>query len=266
MRCSLAIKPRTGQLFIAALALASLIATVAPIRATAYSSPPENGQVQLSFIGDSLTVGTMAFGQLQTKIDNLGIWLESTVNAKVGRRAGQSIPLVKQAIEGPTSALVIALGTNDMISRRETWYPRWIIDKIMSETNGVPVLWFNVDFSPTGRGDWRFRARRFNRALRDAQEQWPNLHIADWYNYFTPRGKSRFISDGVHLTVSGYKTRSSFTIRELQKFATEIINATTTTSAPSTTTQAPTSSTSPSTDQTSSTTTSLTTVPTTSTP
>lgn len=138
-----------------------------------------------------------------------------------------------------TTAIVLALGTNDVISRREPAYPAAVIEQVMHASQGLPVLWVNTDFSPTGRGDWRFRSRRFNRALRDAQAEWPNLEIADWYTFFTPRGKARFIADGVHLSVSGYKLRAQFTESQVRKFGNRIVDATTTTTtslAPSTTT------------------------------
>ena len=197
---------------------------------------PENGQGSLFFVGDSLTVGTKAFGSLQKRLDQLQIWDQVIVNAKVGRRTDQSLRLLSTAMPDDTSAIVIALGTNDVITRREPKYPAWVIDQVMEASGGLPVLWFNTEFSPTGRGDWRFRSRRFNRALREAREEWPNLVIADWYTYFTPRGKNRFQADGVHLSVSAYKVRASFTETQVRRFGQSIVDATTTTAPASTTT------------------------------
>ena len=196
---------------------------------------PENGQGSLYFVGDSLTVGTKAFGNLQYRLDKLRMWNRVVINAKVGRRTDQSLSLLSQSLPEDTSAIVVALGTNDVISRREPTYPTQVINQVMEVSGGLPVLWFNTDFSPTGRGDWRFRSRRFNRALREAREEWPNLVIADWYSYFTPKGKSRFQADGVHLSVSAYKLRAAYTETQIRRFGQSIVDATTTTTTTSTT-------------------------------
>ena len=197
---------------------------------------PENGQGSLFFVGDSLTVGTKAFGKLQDRLDKLRMWNRVVINAKVGRRTDQSLSLLSQSLPEDTSAIVVALGTNDVISRREPTYPTQVINQVMEASSGLPVLWFNTDFSPTGRGDWRFRSRRFNRALREAQNEWPNLVIADWYSFFTPKGKSRFQDDGVHLSVSAYKLRATFTESQIRRFGQSIVDATTTTTSTTSTT------------------------------
>ena len=204
-----------------------------------------NGQGSLYVIGDSLTVGTEAFGTLSKKINALGTWTDVVMDAKVGRKASLGASVIRKGISSSTTALVIALGTNDMISKPETWYPRWVIDIVMQNTRGLPVLWVNLEFSQTGRSDWRARGVRFNKELRLAKLRYPNLTIADWNIAFTPKSKSQFINDGVHLTVSGYKTRSSFMVPAISSFGSAIVNASTTTST-STTTTSSTSTTIPS--------------------
>ena len=225
-----------------------------------------NGQGTLYVVGDSLTVGTEAFGSLSTKVNDLGTWTDVVMDAKVGRKASLGASVIRKGISSSTTALVIALGTNDMISKPETWYPRWVIDIVMQNTRGLPVLWVNLEFSQTGRSDWRARGVRFNKELRLAKLRYPNLAIADWNTAFTPKSKSRFINDGVHLTVSGYKTRSSFMVPAIYSFGSAIVNASTTTSTSTTTTSSTTvapSTTSTPTTPTSSTTTSTSTTTTT---
>jgi len=195
-----------------------------------------NGQGTLYVVGDSLTVGTEAFGSLTTKVSALGTWTNVVMDAKEGRKASLGASVIRKGISTSTTALVIALGTNDMISKPETWYPRWVIDIVMQNTRGLPVLWVNLEFSQTGRSDWRARGIRFNKELRLAKLRYPNLTIADWNTAFTPKSKSRFIDDGVHLTVSGYKTRSSFMVPAIYSFGSAIVNASTTTSTSTTTT------------------------------
>jgi lysophospholipase L1-like esterase len=219
-----------------------------------------NGQGTLLVVGDSLTVGTEAFGSLSTKVSALGTWTNVVMDAKVGRKASLGATVIEKTITSSTTALVVALGTNDMISKPETWYPRWVIDTVMQKTRGLPVLWVNLEFSQTGRSDWRARGVRFNRELRLAKQRYPNLSIADWNTAFTPRSKSRFIVDGVHLTVSGYKTRSKFLVPAISSFGSYIVNASTTTSTSSTTTSTTSTSTiAPTTTTTSSTTSTTTT-------
>ena len=195
-----------------------------------------NGQGTLLVVGDSLTVGTEAFGSLKAKVSALGTWTNVVVDAKVGRKASVGATVIDKGITSSTTALVVALGTNDMISKPETWYPRWVIDTVMLKARGLPVLWVNLEFSQTGRSDWRARGVRFNRELRLAKQRYPNLSIADWNTAFIPQSKSRFIVDGVHLTVSGYKTRSKFLVPAISSFGFSVVNASTTTSTSTTTT------------------------------
>ena len=103
----------------------------------------------------------------------------------------------------------------------------------MKAANGKPVLWLNIEFSPT-RPDWRSRGVRFNRELRKAKLRWPNLEIADWDKFFVPRRSSRFVQDGIHLTVSGYRTRASFMVAQLNIWADLLMDQTTTTTTTST--------------------------------
>lgn len=197
-----------------------------------------DGQGTLLFLGDSLTVGADAFGAVAVNLRRAGIWTAVVMDARVGRTARQGASTLASRMEStrnPT-AVVVALGTNDMISQRAASYPPAVIEKVMNESLGVPVLWVTPTFSATIRPDWRQRALRFNRALRAAQTEWPNLHVADWSGAFVPRGASRYIADGVHLTVSGYRTRASWTVRQVASFGRTIIDATTTTTSTSTTT------------------------------
>jgi lysophospholipase L1-like esterase len=197
-----------------------------------------DGQGALVFIGDSLTVGADAFGALATNLRRPRTWTAVVLDAKVGRTASQGASTLASRMTRTrdVTAVVIALGTNDMISQRAASYPPAVIEKVMHESLGVPVLWVTPTFSASIRPDWRQRALRFNRALRAAQQEWPNLYVADWAGKFVPKGASRFIADGVHLTVSGYKTRASWTVRQVSSFGRTIIDATTTSSTTSSTT------------------------------
>lgn len=196
-----------------------------------------NGQGKILIMGDSLTIGTAAFGSLSTKIMKTGLWTSVVLNTHEGRKASVGADLLVKSVSADTTAIVVALGTNDMLSRTETWYPKWVIDKVMTSVKNLPVLWVNLEFSDT-RSNWKNRAVRFNKELVKAKTRYANLSIADWNTSFTPKSGSRFIEDGVHLTVKGYRTRATFMLPAITRFGTDIVNATSTTTTlePSTTT------------------------------
>lgn len=238
---------------VALTVLALLTASAAPLAHASKPSIGLNGQGTLLMVGDSLTFGANYFGKLGVKSQATNIWTKVVVDAKNGRKATVGAKVIADRLTDSTTAIVVALGTNDMISKPAAWYPDFAIDTVMEQVGTIPVLWVNLEFSPTGRADWRSRATRFNRALKNATTRYPNLVVADWNKFFTPKGQSRFVADGVHLTVTGYKTRTSFFLAQLDIFARQIIDATTTTSSTTVTTTS-TSSTTTSTSPMSSTT------------
>lgn len=220
--------------------MALLLAT--PFVATRVSAAPRaigpNGQGTLYVVGDSLTFGANYFDRMQSKIQALGTWQKAVVDAKDGRKTTVGARILKDQIRSnpAITAVVVALGTNDMISHGESSYPDRAIDSVMSAAAGRPVLWMNVRFNTNPRPDWRARGLRFNRALVRAQARWSNLAVADWATWFTPSGKVRYISDGVHLTVSGYRVRSGWLVSQLRNFGQTIVDATTTTTTTTTST------------------------------
>ena len=214
------------------IATAMLLLFVAAVPVASATKPAigPNGQGTILIVGDSLTFGANYFGKLATKAQSTNIWTKVVLDAKNGRKATFGAKVIADRLTDSTTAVVVALGTNDMISNSQSWYPDYAIDTVMEQVGTLPVLWVNVEFSPTGRADWRSRGVRFNRALKNATARYPNLMVADWNKYFTPKGQSRFVADGVHLTVTGYKTRTNYFITKMTEFAQQIISATTTTS------------------------------------
>jgi hypothetical protein len=182
----------------------------------------------LYIIGDSLTVGPELFASLSRRVNRTKRWNNVIVDAQVGRSISQGTKVLRQVNFPTPTAFVVALGTNDLLSRRESSYPSKAINRLMRAANGRPVLWLNVEFASTRR-DWRSRGVRFNKELRRAKKRYPNLEIADWDKHFAPKGPSRFIQDGIHLTVSGYKTRTTFMIAELNDWAQHLWEQSTTT-------------------------------------
>ena len=212
-----------------------LLISAVPAHAARKPAIGPNGQGTVLLIGDSLTFGANYFGRLGTRAQATNIWTKVSLDARNGRKATVGAKIIADKLTNTTTAIVVALGTNDMIAQSQSWYPRYAIDTVMAQTEGLPVLWVNIEFSPTGRPDWKSRGVRFNRALQQAVSRYPNLMIADWNKFFTPRGPSRFVGDGVHLSVTGYKTRSSFFINQMMSFGQRIVDATTTTTSTTTT-------------------------------
>lgn len=241
-----------------ATAMLLLFAAAVPVASAAKPAIGPNGQGTVLIVGDSLTFGANYFGKLATKTQSTNIWTKVVIDTKDGRKATVGAKVIADRLTDTTTAVVIALGTNDMISKSQSWYPDYAIDTVMEQVGTLPVLWVNLEFSPTGRADWRSRGARFNRALKNATTRHPNLTVADWNKFFTPKGQSRFVADGVHLTVTGYKTRTTYFITKMTEFAQQIISATTTTT---TTTDPPSSSSSTTTTSSSSTTSSTTSTP-----
>lgn len=236
--------------FLTAMTLMS--ATAVPLVSASSPAIGPNGQGTLLMVGDSLTFGANYFGKLGSKAQSTKIWTKVVLDAKNGRKATVGAQIIADRLTETTTAIVIALGTNDMISKPATWYPDFAIDTVMEQVGTIPVLWVNLEFSPTGRADWRSRAARFNRALQKATGRYPNLVVADWNKFFTPKGQSRFVADGVHLTVTGYKTRTNFFLSKMTEFAQTIVAATSTTSTTSSSSTSSSSTTTSSTSTTSS--------------
>lgn len=220
-------------------------ALVAPtLRAPASAAAtPSNGQGQVVIVGDSLMEGTAVYGSLASRVTKRKIWTGVVLDYKRGRTTVQGTRTLAQRLaraENPT-AVVIALGTNDMLSHADPGYPSGIIDALMNEALGLPVLWVNVTFSRI-HPDWRARASRFNRALRAAQSEWPTLRVADWSRTFVPSGRSNYIADGIHLSTSAYRARAAWLDSQIAAFGRFVVDSTSTTTSttpPTTTTSDP---------------------------
>jgi hypothetical protein len=236
-------RPVYRSLAVCMTALTLIGIFIAPVATASRPAIGLNGQGTVLVVGDSLTFGANYFGRLAVKAQGTNIWTNVVLDAKNGRKATVGAKVIANRLTNSTTAIVVALGTNDMISKSESWYPSFAIDTVMQQAGDLPVLWVNLEFSPTGRADWRARGVRFNRALRAATNRYPNLVIADWNTFFTPKGQSRFVADGVHLTVTGYKTRTSYFVNQMRLFGQRIVEATTTTTSTTTSTTSPTSTT-----------------------
>lgn len=197
----------------------------------------------LLVVGDSLTEGANLLGGLGSLLKTRSPWTTMVMDHRRGRRVSDAVTVVRShlARNKRITAVVVALGTNDMLSHGEASYPKAVISSLMSETRGLPVLWVNIAFDGRVRPLQRTRAANFNRALFAARSTWPTLRVADWSGTFVPRGASRYIADGIHLTTSGYRTRASWTMSRIIEFAGWTSDRTSTTSSTTSTSSTTTS-------------------------
>ncbi|MDN4479284.1 acyltransferase family protein [Demequina sp. SYSU T00039] len=104
---------------------------------------------------------------------------------------------------------VIAQGTNEVANQ----YVGGVhplderIDTIMS-TIGTeePVLWLTVTTLRT-QGPYRdAEMKKWNAAVADACDRWPNIRVYDWRSEVKD---AWFLSDGIHFTTAGYRERGA---------------------------------------------------------
>lgn len=79
------------------------------------------------------------------------------------------------------------------------------IQELMSVAHGAPVLWVSVK-TLDQTGPWaEANMQRWNAALSQACQQYPNLRVFDWA---AVAQDGWFISDGIHYTSAGYAARA----------------------------------------------------------
>ena len=238
VRRSLAIAIVAVALCVPAIAQATTRTSVDP-----YAGPNGNGQHTLLVVGDSLTEGAAAFGALQQRLVKLGIWHKVVIDAKWGRRGPEGIAALRARLEkNPNiTAVIFALGTNDLLSRRQASYPKWLINEYNKEFGYIPTLWIDAQYSAT-HPDWNQRARRFQRVLANVSTSSSNTHHASWFGHFQ-RTSPWYQFDGVHLSPRGYRMRADFIVQEAKRFGAVVVDSTTTTTSTSTTTTSTTTTT-----------------------
>ena len=194
------------------------------------ASAPSGGRGHLLVIGDSLTLEAnehsgLGYDYLREQMpgapgrsgEPADRWRSVTVIYKSGQRVAWGVPVVREALKSVprTSAIVVALGTNDVTGRRADWAGR--IRMLLDATGARPVTWLTVEVSPTARALWRRNAREFNAALSQvaAEANYAGqLTVADWAAWF-PGSCARpatFTGDGIHLRRDGNKCRARYMV------------------------------------------------------
>lgn len=166
----------------------------------------------LLVVGDSLTVGADSYGDLGEKLTARNIWSRVRVDAAIGRKIPRGVEIVKdQMSRNPfTGGFIIALGTNDLLSRRALSYHQANIESLLKAAKGKPVLWVNVTYSVRVHADYVERAKKFNALLVTLKKKYPNLSIASWFDHFPTTSPYWSVNDGIHISPSAYRDRARF--------------------------------------------------------
>ncbi len=116
--------------------------------------------------------------------------------------------------EGYEGCWVFAMGTNEVANQAVGGVvdlPERI-DMLMDEIDGQPAMWLTVK-SRLASGPWaNDEMAKWNDALRDACERYPNLWVYDWASEVHD---GWYIPDGIHFTTPGYVERAQRTARAL---------------------------------------------------
>jgi lysophospholipase L1-like esterase len=184
----------------------------------------------VAHIGDSTSLGMVSAGSLPYPAQRLAAQYADVgvrhawINASGGRSMVEVLPgqvngydtARQMASAGFRGCWVIALGTNDTanVSVGSNVGRLARIQELMSVAHGAPVLWVNVKTLGQS-GPWaESNMLRWNAALTQACQQYPNLRV---FNWAAVAKDGWFISDGIHYTSAGYAARARLVARALAR-------------------------------------------------
>ena len=213
-----------------------LAAIAGPANATA--NPPTT----LLVLGDSLTWGTNYFSKSQARLAAANKFDVVLVDSRWGRRVSglastrySGNAALKQLIADgvrPT-AVIVALGTNDVaiFTKRREYVT--LIQELMTTIGDVPVAWVNVhriDSTSTIRG-----SKRFNAAVGQVLANYPLASAFDWAQ--VAKNNPKVVDpDKIHLTPLGHEVRTKAYLEIAATLAQRASDMTTTTTSTTTTT------------------------------
>lgn len=211
-----------------------LAAIAGPASATA--NPPST----LLVLGDSLTWGANYFSKSQARLAAANNFDVVLVDSRWGRRVSglastrySGNAALKQLIADgvrPT-AVIVALGTNDvaMFTKRREYVT--LIQELMTTIGNVPVAWVNVhriDSTNTMR-----QSQRFNAAIGQVLANYPLASVFDWAQIAKSNPKV-VDPDKIHLTPLGHEVRTKVYLEIAATLAQRASDMTTTTTSTTT--------------------------------
>ena len=184
-----------------ALRALTLVSAVALLAAAAASAEPA-AKTRVTVIGDSVAA---SFDYVPAARHYVGRGLDFRSDAVVCRRlvaascafqgSTPSTALDIVRAEGPTlgRVVVINVGYND-------WVAVYNVDRVMKALTAAGVervVWVTLREA----GIYALLYAQSNARIRDADERWKRMVVADWNAY--SKGRPWFREDGLHLSVSG---------------------------------------------------------------
>ena len=204
--------------------------------ASATTNPPTT----LLVLGDSLTWGTNYFAKSQARLAAAKNFDVVLVDSRWGRRVSgltstrySGNAALKQLIADgvrPT-AVIVALGTNDvaLFTKRREYVT--LIQELMTTIGNVPVAWVNVhriDSTNTTR-----QSQRFNAAIGQVLANYPLASVFDWAQIAKSNPKV-VDPDKIHLTPLGHEVRTKVYLEIAATLAQRASDMTTTTTSTTT--------------------------------
>lgn len=204
--------------------------------ASATANPPST----LLVLGDSLTWGANYFSKSQARLAAANNFDVVLVDSRWGRRVSgltstrySGNAALKQLIADgvrPT-AVIVALGTNDvaLFTKRREYVT--LIQELMTTIGNVPVAWVNVhriDSTNTMR-----QSQRFNAAIGQVLANYPLASVFDWAQIAKSNPKV-VDPDKIHLTPLGHEVRTKVYLEIAATLAQRASDMTTTTTSTTT--------------------------------
>jgi lysophospholipase L1-like esterase len=207
--------------------LAKLVA-VALAASTVFAAPSASASdASLLVIGDSITCGMLAssttcgrgyrgFARLEDDLLALGTFDRVTVDAVYARNAAglastrrHGAKTIAEYIRKrpATSAVIVALGSNDLQHSFRPAYFEEQIRAVITAAGSRPVAWINVF-----RSDRPYYVRRsatFNAVLTRVAADTPTLTVIDWHTAIRANPSWQAF-DKLHLQPVGYQARVPF--------------------------------------------------------
>lgn len=173
----------------------SLLVVVVVAALVLRSKPP-----RVAVIGDSITVfATPAVGQ------ELHGSARLDVRAEMGRRIDEMLPALTQAIAAHPHAVVVDLGTNDVLQAQThpAWQPGFV--RMVALLSSVPCVGITtINTGVEGPIAVPSVAEDINAAISAAVRRHANFHVIDWNAaVHAPGGAALLIPDHVHPTSAG---------------------------------------------------------------
>jgi lysophospholipase L1-like esterase len=148
-------------------------------------------------VGDSLSVGTNPYLRKRLR----GYRIQRLYD--VGLHASDAARLVSLSRASLPPVLVVSAGTNDD-PRIVSTFSRAVRDIVRAAGDERCVVWPTISRPPAVGATYD----ALNRALTRAAARHPNLVLVDWVG-MVRRHPSWLSSDGVHVSVAGYRARAA---------------------------------------------------------